>query len=477
MPPEVVVHVGDGDGFGQGPRDGCFASLRPVSGPLGPGDEHIAVLAVGAGGEGVDVRLGPAGNRPSAQALAAGQKAADGRQRDIAGPGRQVQPQQAELDLARLMVVAQDEVEVPLGAGEEAARIRLRHEFGLLPFALTRQLAPGFGSDVLQAPVALGHPDGPAARGGVHRLPQTLVRIGPVVRVDVVRLEVGPRFVRQDQTRVQHCRGRRRDVPADDQVRVARLEAQIRRLLIRAHLVGGVAAEGRDVGLVPRLPRLHPAFVATRHFPAEPKGIAQIDRVAAPQLAVLDRPFGRAMKDLEHLESVPGLQVGGGVVRRRRVHETSRLRLDVTPPHPVANPVDARQRRQAGELLLFGRVVGREPRGGRIDADRRVLRHRRRRPGEHRRRRPREALIVLREELDSIPPDVQRADFDGWSGRMDRARSHLETAVVQNAPSPRRFGRDGDRDDLRVREHCGQASRTGDGPFDGRLGQRSCRDR
>jgi len=198
------------------------------------------------------------------------------------------------------------------------------------------------------------------------------------------------------------------DVPADDDVRVARLETEIGGLLVRAHLVGGMAPEVGHVGLVPWLPGVDPALEAGRHRLAEPVDVTQVAGVASARFALRYRPRGRVVEDLKHLEAVSNLNlrrfvVGGGWF------EALRLGLNVTPAQAVAHPVDPRERRQVSEALLLGRVVRCKPRCGRVDADGRVLRHGRREFGQDRRRGPRETLVVISHEFDPVPADSQPA--------------------------------------------------------------------
>ena len=84
-------------------------------------------------------------------------------------------------------------------------------------------------------------------------------------------------------------------MPADHESRVARLETQASRLLVRAHLVDRVPAKRARVRLVPRLPRQHAAVEPLGHRPGEAVGVAQVVGEAASPLADR-RPPSRACR-------------------------------------------------------------------------------------------------------------------------------------------------------------------------------------
>src|SRR5581483_12277064 len=112
----------------------------------------------------------------------------------------------------------------------------------------------------------------------------------------------------------------------DRQIGFLGFKAQVDRLEEGSVLAAGVYGEGRDVRLVPDLPRLHLAPEVTRGGAGELIGIAQIIGKAVGG-AVGARPFGRIVEDLVDVEAAFCLRAGGAVVAAPG--ELAALRLDL----------------------------------------------------------------------------------------------------------------------------------------------------
>src|SRR5208283_5820706 len=90
------------------------------------------------------------------------------------------------------------------------------------------------------------------------------------------------------------CAMHRENVQARNDLRIACLQAEIRRLLEGCHLAAGVAAEVRDVGLIPGLEGYDFSPPALCQGAMEVVGIAQIQREALAQRV---RPAWRLVPD------------------------------------------------------------------------------------------------------------------------------------------------------------------------------------
>jgi len=123
--------------FAQGPAEVIVYGFncdcpgrRPFCRRIRPDNQHIPRSAVRPGAEGVELDRGAFRWKPSSQGFSACEKSADGGQGDVTRPRRLIVTQEAELYFS-LDVVSQDEEEVAVDSGEEAACVRGGDESGL----------------------------------------------------------------------------------------------------------------------------------------------------------------------------------------------------------------------------------------------------------------------------------------------------------------------------------------------------------
>ena len=300
-------------------------------------------------------------------------------------------------------------MEVAPRAREEAARVGLRHPFRFEALQPRRLIVPRRVLEMRRAAVGFGDPERASGRSLAGRLPQVSVSVRPVVGVDVVGVEVGPGLVREHAFGVGGRRHGRGGVPADDDLRITGLEPEPRRLLPRTHLVHRVRAEGGDVGLVPRLPRRDPAFEAHGQRPTEFINAAQISGKPAAGLGLGLRPGRRVVEDLKHLQARSPMRVRGTVVGGGRRFQRAGLRLNLPPAQPVADPAHTRERGEVRQLLLFRHVIVREPGGGGVNGNRRVLRCAGLQRSQNRERGPALVRLIGGTEFEPVPADTQDA--------------------------------------------------------------------
>ena len=289
-----------------------------------------------------------------------------------------------------------------------------------------------------RAAVGFGDPERPSGGSLAGRLPQVSVSVRPVVGVDVVGVEVGPGFVREHALGVGGRRHGRGGVPADDDLRITGLEPKPRGLLPRTHLVHRVRAEGGDVGLVPRLPRRDAALEAHGQRPTQFIHPAEIGGEPAAGLGLGLRPGRRVVEDLKHLQARSPLRVRGAVVGGGRWLQRAGSWLDLPPAQPVADPAHARKRGEVGQLLLFPHVIVREPGGGGINRNRRVLRCAGLQRSQNGERSPALVGLIGGTEFQPVPADTQELQTEWSSGirgvRRQRAGAQHLAAVIQQAP-------------------------------------------
>ena len=266
-----------------------------------------------------------------------------------------------------------------------------------------------------RATIGFGDPDWATSGGLTRRFPKVRVGMRPVVRVDVVGVEVRPRLIGEQTLGVGWRRYRSGDIATNNDARVTGFEAELGRLLPRTHLINRVRAERRDVAFVPWFPRRDPPFEPHRQRAAQFVNMTQVCGEPPTASAFRLRPRRRVVKNLEHLKSRVAVRIGGGVVSGWRWSQSARLQLNLPPTEPITNPAHARQRGEVRQFLLLSCVVRRKPSGGGVHGHGRILRHRASESLQHCQTSPGLIGLICGSEFEPVPADAERAKLKPFS--------------------------------------------------------------